>query len=166
MSSEQPTFVVVLDPGHGGTTKIGGSSPNNARGPNGLQEKDLTLDLAARTAALLSASARANQADVFVSVHLNGFHDASVDGTEVWISRSASDASAQLAGEVLTELTGVTRAPNRGVRRSDLGVLLPARHAPATAACLAEVAFLTNPGEASRLADDTYRQQIARALAT
>ena len=187
MSSEQPTFVVVLDPGHGGTAKIGGSSPNNARGPNGLQEKDLTLDLATRTAALLSASARvimtrtsdmnlsladraavarANQAHVFVSIHLNGFHDASVDGTEVWISRSASDASAQLAGEVLTELAAVTQAPNRGVRRSDLGVLLPARHAPATAACLAEVAFLTNPGEASRLAGDTYRQQIARALAT
>lgn len=187
MSSEQPTFVVVLDPGHGGTAKIGGSSPNNAQGPNGLQEKDLTLDLATRTAALLSASARvimtrtsdvnlsladraavarANQADVFVSIHLNGFHDASVDGTEVWISRSASDASTQLADEVLTELAAVTQAPNRGVRRSDLGVLLPARHAPATAACLAEVAFLTNPGEARRLASDTYRQQLSRALAT
>jgi N-acetylmuramoyl-L-alanine amidase len=187
MSSEQPMLVVVLDPGHGGAVKTGGSSPNNARGPNGLLEKDLTLDLATRTAALLSTSARvvmtrtsdvnlslsdraavsrANKADVFVSIHLNGFHDASVDGTEVWISRSAGDASAQLAGEVLTELAAVTEAPNRGVRRSDLGVLLPARHAPTTAACLAEITFLTNPSEASRLAGDAYRQQIARALAT
>src|SRR6266581_3530762 len=136
MSSEQPTFVVVLDPGHGGTTKIGGSSPNNARGPNGLQEKDLTLDLAARTAALLSASARvimtrasdvnlsladraavarANNADVFVSIHFNGFHDASVDGTEVWVARAAGHESVDFAQEVLQQLVGVTHAPNRGV---------------------------------------------------
>ena len=187
MPSEQPTLVVVLDPGHGGTAKTGGSSPNNARGPNGLLEKDLTLDVATRTAALLSGSARvvmtrtsdvnisladraavarASSANVFVSIHFNGFHDASVDGTEVWIARSAGDASAQLADKVLTELAAVTQAPSRGVRRSDLGVLLPARHAPTTAACMAEIAFLTNPGEASRLAGGAYRQQIAQALAT
>ena len=46
--NEQNLPLVVLDPGHGGTAKVGGSSPNNAVGPDGLREKDLTLDIATR----------------------------------------------------------------------------------------------------------------------
>src|SRR5262249_60655562 len=44
--------VIVIDPGHGGTRMVGGSSPNNATGPAGTKEKTLTLaiGLAARTA--------------------------------------------------------------------------------------------------------------------
>ncbi|MEA2591317.1 MAG: endonuclease mitochondrial, partial [Actinomycetota bacterium] len=177
--------VVVLDPGHGGTARIGGSSSNNAVGPDGTLEKDVALDLASRTAGLLSGSARtiltrttdanlsladraavarANHADVFVSIHLNGFHDPGVDGTEVWIARAASQASADLAREVLDRLVAVTGVADRGVRRADLGVLVPARHDPATAACLAEIAFLTNPAQSARLSTDAYRQQIAQAL--
>lgn len=44
--------VVVIDPGHGGSSPAGSntdftlSSPNNARTPSGLKEKDLTLELA------------------------------------------------------------------------------------------------------------------------
>ena len=34
---------IVIDPGHGGDVKVGGSSPNNARGPSGVLEKALTL---------------------------------------------------------------------------------------------------------------------------
>ncbi|MFL6331777.1 MAG: N-acetylmuramoyl-L-alanine amidase, partial [Pyrinomonadaceae bacterium] len=45
--------VVVLDPGHGGETAVGGSSPNNATGPNKLLEKNLTLDLARRVQKIL-----------------------------------------------------------------------------------------------------------------
>ena len=44
--------VIVLDPGHGGKpppVKLGGSSWNNARGPNGMLEKTITLDIAKRT---------------------------------------------------------------------------------------------------------------------
>jgi N-acetylmuramoyl-L-alanine amidase/V8-like Glu-specific endopeptidase len=179
--------VVVLDPGHGGTARVGGSSPNNAVGPNGLLEKDLTLDLATRTSALLvgrartiltrstdvnlsladrAAVARSNHAELFLSIHLNGFHDPSVDGTEAWVARGASPASEGFAQEVLARLVAVTSAPNRGVRRADLGVLLRARHAPGTAACLAEIAFLTNPDQGLRLAAGAHRQQIAEALAT
>jgi N-acetylmuramoyl-L-alanine amidase len=41
---------ICIDPGHGGTRKVGGSSPNNATGPPGTKEKALTLviGLAAR----------------------------------------------------------------------------------------------------------------------
>lgn len=36
--------VLILDPGHGGTVKVGGSSPNNAISASGVKEKKLTLD--------------------------------------------------------------------------------------------------------------------------
>jgi N-acetylmuramoyl-L-alanine amidase len=46
---------VVLDPGHGGTENIGGSSPNNATGPCGLLEKTVTLAVALATRDALQA---------------------------------------------------------------------------------------------------------------
>ena len=184
MTSRRP--VIVLDPGHGGSQPAGGSSPNNARGPNGLLEKDLTLDLARRAAGLLAAdaevfltrtgdanlpladraqAARDRRADVFLSIHMNGFQDPATDGTEVWTARSPSPASRELARLVLQRLLAVTGVADRGVREKNLGVLLPSRHAANTAASLAEVAFLTNPAHARRLEDDGYRQRIAAAIA-
>jgi N-acetylmuramoyl-L-alanine amidase len=38
--------VVVIDAGHGGASKVGGSSANNATSPSGLLEKQLTLAVA------------------------------------------------------------------------------------------------------------------------
>src|SRR5690348_8206938 len=109
-----PRSTIVIDPGHGGSARVGGSSPNNATGPNGLLEKDLTLDLGRRVAALLgnranviltrttdanlSLADRARvahdaDADVFLSVHLNGYNDAAVDGSEAWVATRASAGS-------------------------------------------------------------------------
>ena len=187
MTDGQPLPIVVLDPGHGGGAKVGGSSPNHATGPNGLLEKNVTLDVAQRAASALTgqarviltrtadtnlsladraAVARANQADVFLSIHFNGFHDPVVDGTEAWVARAAGHESVDFAQDVLRRLVAVTQRADRGARRADLGVLLPARLAPNTTACLAEVAFLTNPEQARRLEQGAYRQQLAEALAT
>ncbi len=38
--------VIVIDPGHGGTSRVGGSSPNNATAVSGVLEKDLALTFA------------------------------------------------------------------------------------------------------------------------
>jgi hypothetical protein len=175
-----------LDPGHGGSRAVGGSSPNNAHGPNGLLEKNLTLDIARRVRALLSGRARVimtrdndtnlslasrahlardHQADVFLSIHLNGFHNPQVDGTEVWVARDASARSRALAQSVLDHMMRQAPGPNRGVRERNLGVLLSERHAPRTAVCLAEVVFLTNVEEARRLEREEYRQCLAEAIA-
>jgi N-acetylmuramoyl-L-alanine amidase len=183
MSRELQT--IVIDPGHGGGAKIGGSSPNNAVGANGLLEKDLTLDIARRTAAVLkneakvvltrdddknlslakrAAIAGVNNASIFLSLHFNGFRDKTVDGTETFTATEANAGSETLARRVQNNLVNVTQVANRGVKRADLGVLLPARHLPQTAACLAEIAFLTNPKQARQLEDAAYRQQIAVAL--
>jgi len=181
-----PKPVVVIDPGHGGRAKVGGSSPNNALGPNGLQEKDLTLDIAQRVKPLIASVADVNltrerdvnvglaerakaardaHAALFLSVHLNGWNDATVDGTETWVARSANQRSRDFAAKLLDKLTKTTQVKSRGVKQSDFGVLLPDRHDPGTAACLAEIAFLTNPAQAKHLTDDRYKQQIAEALA-
>jgi len=45
-SSCREKRVIVIDPGHGGTTKVGGSSPNNATAVSGVKEKVLTLQYA------------------------------------------------------------------------------------------------------------------------
>jgi N-acetylmuramoyl-L-alanine amidase len=178
--------VVVIDPGHGGGKKMGGSSPNNATGPNGLLEKDLTLDLARRLRTSLSAvanvvltrdadvnlsladrarAARDRHADLFLSIHLNGFKNPQTDGSEVWVARQASQLSRAFAETILHHVQAVTGVIDRGVRQRDLGVILPDRHAPQTAACLLEVAFLTNPSQAQRLAGEAYRQRIVEAMA-
>jgi N-acetylmuramoyl-L-alanine amidase/V8-like Glu-specific endopeptidase len=179
--------VVTLDAGHGGQTKVGGSSSNNASGPNGLLEKDVALDVAQRTASKLdgrarvvltrsgdvnlslvdrASAARNSGSQLFLSIHFNGAHDPTVDGSAVWVARAAGHDSADLADAVLGALTQATGAPDRGVQRADLGVLLPARHASTTAACLVEVAFLTNPDEAAKLSGAAYRDRLADALAT
>ena len=54
--------VIVIDAGHGGAKPSGTqaartlSSPNNAVSPGGLQEKDVTLELAQKVIALINAS--------------------------------------------------------------------------------------------------------------
>lgn len=116
--SEAVSGVVVLDPGHGGSSKIGGSSPNNATSASGVLEKTMTLDLAKRVQKELakfvaenpgsdiqthltragdknlSLSDRAQtalnkQANIFLSIHFNGFNG-SARGTETLILSTAN----------------------------------------------------------------------------
>ena len=180
--------IVVLDPGHGGSTRTGGSSPNNARGPNGLLEKDLTLDMARRVRTALQDSdievimtrdddvnlglaararvARDNEADLFISIHFNGWEDAYVDGTVTFTGRGASVRSQQFASRLQSAVVAVTGVRDRGVRSRNFGVIMPTRHHANTAAVLLEVAFLTNPEQAARLTDNDYKNRIAGAIAS
>lgn len=103
--------IVVIDPGHGGVE-------TGAIGPGGLQEKDVTLDLARRVKSLLekqgltailtrdddrvlplddrTAIANRNRADLFVSIHLNASKRKSAVGAETYyLSTDATDAEAR-----------------------------------------------------------------------
>jgi N-acetylmuramoyl-L-alanine amidase len=184
MNTNRPVW--VIDAGHGGEGDELGSSHNRAKADNGLLEKDLTLDIATRVGRLLSTvadvrltrstdvnlplSARARiardaGATLFVSLHMNGSHDPRLDGTEAWIARKSNSGSAALAQDLAARVAAVTGGPNRGVKQCNLGVLLPERHSPGTAACLLEIAFLTNPAQASRMMRSEYRDGIAAAIA-
>jgi N-acetylmuramoyl-L-alanine amidase len=180
---------IVLDPGHGGTTKVGGSSPNNAVGPTGLLEKTVTLDLGLRAEAALKAkghtvaltrrtdvnvglAARAKvakdmKADVFVSIHLNGFNKVA-QGTETLCDTNHSPASAALCLTVqkaLLEATGLKDRNNGKVKAQSLGVLKSGSHASNTACCLVEISFMDVAAEEARLKTTAYRQAVAEALA-
>ena len=177
---------IVIDPGHGGSAKIGGSSANNAVGPGGMLEKDVTLDVALRLAPLVESlghqpvltrdtdvnvglSARAHiardrKADAFVAIHFNGFNGRA-QGTETFVHAGSGASSTALAKFVQQFLLAVTQHADRGVKRARFGVLSPGAHHPVTAACLVEVSFMDVVQEERRLAEETYRQGIAEALA-
>jgi N-acetylmuramoyl-L-alanine amidase len=118
---------VVLDAGHGGTTKVGGSSPNNATSPSGIQEKDITLDLARRTRLAVqklasdgghqvqvvltrdqdmnlglaerARVARQTDADLFLSIHCNASDAHNARGVETLV-RGAEDGNANYDDDV------------------------------------------------------------------
>jgi N-acetylmuramoyl-L-alanine amidase len=98
---------VALDPGHGG-------SDPGATGPTGLQEKDVTLDIAHRAASVLARelqvstlvtrdrdeyvaleerTARANAygADLFVSIHCNASESGAAHGVQTYVLDTTSD---------------------------------------------------------------------------
>ena len=216
--SEDPTIpdvrgVVVLDPGHGGTEKVGGSSPNNATSASGILEKTMTLELAKLVRKELKAIsadtpdsairvhltrtgdtnlgladrarvASAKRADVFLSIHFNGFNR-SARGTETWILSEANGNVNEADDRALAErvqsnmISALMRhdpgARNRGVKDTQrLGVLKDihlgnSRNDHPTRACLVEVEFidvnavdeLLNTGPNAR----DVHNDIARALA-
>ena len=181
---------IVLDPGHGGSTMVGRSSANNARGQE-LLEKDLTLEiskLVGRSLATrgynvyLTRSADTNlglwaraslarylQAAVFLSIHFNGFNDETTQGTETIHHKNASPESKELARLVQTRFQKVTELMDRGVKNTeevglDILVLRPEVHYRGTASALVEISFLTDPEEEERLKERAYREQIAYAV--
>ena len=95
-----PSFVVVIDPGHGG-------AETGAVGPSGLEEKNVVLDLARRLKAALqedgstavvltrdedrlvplderTAIANHNRADLFLSIHMNAARGRRAVGAETF----------------------------------------------------------------------------------
>lgn len=185
--------LVVVDPGHGGTAPVGNppSSPNNATGPQGTKEKNVVLDISLKCRDILRRQgvsvlttrdsdvnvglydrahvARDNRAAAFVSIHLNGNTNPSVQGTETWVynGTGTTSDSYRLATLVLNEAVRTTGLRNRGVKvapAGELGMLNPGEHYLGTAACLVELSFLTDPAEETRLLTENYRRTLAEAI--
>jgi N-acetylmuramoyl-L-alanine amidase len=180
--------IIVIDPGHGGSGSIAGSSPNNATGPNGALEKDLALSLgldlteslrnAGHTVQMtrdtdvnVGLAGRADvagqiPAQVFLSIHFNGDDDPSVQGTETWTHSVCTSDSKLLARSIQQHSVLATGYHDRGVKAKGLGCLSLNNQSVATACCLVEVSFLTDGNEESRLvADPTYHAALVDALA-
>ncbi|MBB3979354.1 N-acetylmuramoyl-L-alanine amidase [Rhizobium azooxidifex] len=188
--------VIVLDPGHGGApppTKVGGSSWNNAIGPDGTLEKTLTLDVAGRVKANLeshghqvfltrtgdvnlslaqrAALARTRSAAVFVSIHFNASTGHNAQGTETFVHTDHTDASRRLCLAVQRAMVGELGLHDRnashpgGIKEGVFGVINGSSHAASTAAVLHEVSFLDRADEERKLKTEAYRDRIARALA-
>ena len=184
--ASQPTpYVVAIDPGHGGTPD--NSRPDQPFDPgvvaaNGLQEKDVTLEVARRVAALLRADAvkvvltRTDDsyvdigprmqaavdagAQLFVSIHFNSFTDPGTGGALVLYPNEDSLPFAQVMSDALTaRLLQSYGVANDGVQsKPDLWV-----HATMPAVTV-EGAYLTNPREADLLTRTAFRDALARAI--
>ncbi len=108
-----------------------------------------------------SLQARVNDAnawgaDLFISLHTNASEIVRASGSEAFVFRRDSDAEV-LAENILVQLNFATGLANRGVvARPGLYVLKKTRM-PAT---LVELGFITNPGDAERMA---YSPQLFSA---
>jgi N-acetylmuramoyl-L-alanine amidase len=101
LSGPPPVRRIVIDPGHGG-------KDTGAKGPHGLLEKEVALDIAKRLAKLLrdrmsveailtrdedvflelperTAIANARKADLFISIHLNASPHPAARGVETYV---------------------------------------------------------------------------------
>ena len=207
---------IVIDPGHGG-------HDTGTIGPNGLEEKDLVLDVGRRLGKLLdtrlgaevvytrkddtfipletrTAIANQQRADLFISIHANSSHDSAARGVETYYLNftSSPDAlevaarenavseksiyelqdlvkkiamkekieeSREFAGDVQQSLHSGLSAKNpglrnRGVKKAPFIVLIGAN----MPSILAEISFVSNPGDEKRLDTAEYRQKIAESL--
>jgi N-acetylmuramoyl-L-alanine amidase len=207
---------IVIDPGHGG-------HDTGTIGPNGLEEKDLVLDVSRRLGKLLqtrlgaevvftrkddtfipletrTAIANEEAADLFVSVHANSSHDPDARGVETYYLNFTSspdalevaarenavseksihelqdlvkkialkekiDESQEFATDVQSSLHSglAAKSPgvrDRGVKKAPFIVLIGAN----MPSILAEISFVSNPGDERRLGTPEYRQKIAESL--
>lgn len=194
---------VCLDPGHGGPDA--GALSKDGR----TVEKTLALDIARRVARMLRqdgfevsftrpddrtfvplpdrpALARAKNADLFVSIHLNANAASSPRGVETYVfpargmestswdlSKGASDDSkqwwpgngadwgnVQLGFCIQRRLAAASGLPDRGLRRARFIVVREAR----VPAALVECGFLTNPADLAVLRSENGREKIARGI--
>jgi N-acetylmuramoyl-L-alanine amidase len=207
---------IVIDPGHGG-------HDTGTIGPNGLEEKDLVLDVGRRLGKLLetrlgsevvytrkddtfipletrTAIANQQRADLFISIHANSSHDPDARGVETYYLNFTSspealevaarenavseksiyelqdlvkkialkekiEESREFAGDVQGSLHSGLAAKNpgirdRGVKKAPFIVLIGAN----MPSILAEISFVSNPGDEHRLQTSEYRQRIAESL--
>lgn len=165
-------ITVVIDPGHGGTTARGGSSPLGG----GEREKDRTLQLARSIAANLGPSvrtrltrdrdvnptlaeraslARAAGASVFLSLHTGG-------RGEAWVHPRAGGSSRDLAWMLQRELSLDSGRGGGGVKAADLALLRPEAVGMTAAACLLE---LEDEGSSGDLHGGPGVDGLGRAIA-
>lgn len=168
---------VYLDPGHGG-------SDPGATG-NGLQEKDVTLDIALRirdilqanwnvdirmsrtTDATVSLSARTNEAnswgaDLFVSVHINAGGGTGYEDFRHPDAPSSTAAIHEIMHRnVLAGMNSVASITDRGRKTANFHVL----RETTMSAILTENLFIDTASDAALLADSSFKNAAAEGHA-
>jgi N-acetylmuramoyl-L-alanine amidase len=165
---------VVIDPGHGGKDP-------GAISVKGFYEKTVNLSVARKvTARLRERGLRvimtrnsdrfvelerraeiANQykADLFVSIHADSSLTRTHKGYSVYVARQASFASQKVARAIAKYLHRVSPDGN-GVKQADYRVLVKTQ----MPAVLVEMGYISNHGEASLIATDSFQNRIADAI--
>jgi len=164
-------FIVAIDAGHGG-------SDPGAIGVNGLREKEINLTMALKLRNMLVAAgaqvvltrnadyrltlderidiAHNAGADLIVSIHNNAHPSSLVSGAQVFYGVSAG--SFNLGNLVHRRLVGIG-LNDKGLLSANFAVLVRTR----IPAILTETAFLSNPSDASLLAQEVFINHAVRA---
>jgi N-acetylmuramoyl-L-alanine amidase len=180
---------VVIDPGHAGWNV----DPGAVNSATGLQEADIALIVSRRVESLLLAaghevkltrtdweqpetddmSARTSLsndwgAELFISIHCNSAVSPNAAGYEVWTSPGntqgdvlATSIFKQIAAE-FPDRSGRTDLSDGDPDKESRFYVLVHTEAPA---CLVEMAFISNDGEAALLSDAAWQERYARAIA-
>lgn len=165
-------YSVVLDAGHGG------SDYGAIR--CGINEKDITLDVAKRVEAILlnkgvSVSMTRNvdtavsleertvicanrNPDIFVSIHVNSCVKPEIIGLE---THYYHPNSVNLAQTVHTSLVNCVKTKDRGLFKSRFYVI----NHTSVPAILVEIGFISNSEERNELVSEQRKQQTAQAIA-
>lgn len=175
---------LLIDPGHTGVGDPGATG-------HGLREADLNLDIGLRLYHLLDGvpglqvrltrdanrnlvepyaqstdlMARVDMAngwgaDLFLSLHINAAENQNAHGYETWVYVNASAESRRFAAIVHKHLKVHWRI-DRGIKDTPDFWVLKHTKMPAV---LVENGFITNRGDAERLADDAFRQGLAESI--
>ena len=167
--------LVVIDPGHGG------KDPGTI-GIAGVQEKNVILPISQQVAQILrqkgilvkmtrnrdyfvslqarSQMANRSGANLFVSIHANAINLSrpDVNGVETYYYESGRTLAQIIHRNILRRVN----VNDRRVRRARFYVL----RKTSMPAVLVEVGFLTGRDDAAKLANPTYRRQMAGAIAS
>ena len=187
--SAPPT--IIIDAGHGG--EDGGTQSNDGtlekdlnldialrlcellkkQGVNVILTRDTDTLLYDRNTdykgrkKLLDAQARLKIAEdnpnaIFVSIHQNSFSSPQYSGLQVWYS--GNNANSLPLAEAIQSSVKSTLQPdnNRAVKLSGSNVYIMQNIK--NPAVLIECGFLSNPAEAKKLSDPTYRQNLSQVL--
>lgn len=170
--------IIVLDAGHGG-------SDPGAVG-NGLKEKDINLQLAQKTGAILEKrgakvlytrstdvfipleerAKKANEwgADLLFSFHVNSSANP-VSGYESFVYTEVNGGKTAAYQNVIHRKVAAVFAsegvPDRGQKKANLAVLRETN----MPACLAEYGFINSAKDASLLKNDSFLDRLASATA-
>lgn len=176
--------IVCIDPGHGLGRDTG------ATGIDGLQEDDVTLSVGLKVGKILEDHgvkvvytrtedmrstpmevtdslqkrcdiANAAGAKYFVAIHANSFDSAAALGTET-LYNTGNAESERLAKAIQNSIVQEVGTYDRGLK--DGNWLYVVKNTNMTAV-LTELGFLTNPDDAAKMRDESYKQKYAQAIA-
>lgn len=181
LSLPMSTKTIVIDPGHGGW------DPGKTAG--GIRESDINLKIALKLKRLIEGSGgyailtrynnnalgntksidmkermeitKKNNADVFISIHLNSFPQSKYFGAQTFYysgSKSGKILAEAIQGQLIKILD---RGNKRQAATSDSYYVLKNTVVPAV---IVECGFMSNPEEYKLLQDDEYQEKIAWAI--
>lgn len=169
--------IIVIDPGHGGkdpgavsngyneksiVLKVGNLVGQKLRAAGADVRQTRTTDKYLELGEIVDFTNR-NEAEIFVSVHVNSFSGQNAHGTETYYSVSAGDMYKEdhdLATFINSQIVNNANMYNRGIKTAPFyvtrNVIIPA--------VLVELGFISNDSDRAKLVSDKYVEIYAESI--